>query len=229
MKKNYLLIITFILTFNLVAQQSNDEASKTRHSNELTKCYLQKFMDFLTFYAKMSSLNCNFMQIVQRLSFTECQDPPIDVLKEKRFKLQNLFNEGIRVLDIPVLNRLIKNITIQSDVNTDEALIYGNKECNITEFKEQHDRGLCPWHYVTVYRDNRFPKLQTMAKCNCKDCQILEQLDDDIKYSCKPYKTLSPVLVRGDCKDGVFEWKPMFEYVSTACLCLRDDTDKIIE
>ena len=65
------------------------------------------------------------------------------------------------------------------------------------------------------------------AVCNCHECDSLNRNIRDFEFSCQPLKKLYPVLKRGSCDsiNRVYEWKPVLEYVSVACMCMRNGTN----
>lgn len=218
--------VTFILLVATLSIIGNLSQATEKKSDDV-KCNMQSYMYSLTYYVKLrQQKNMCFDKInTTQQPERKCKDPSSEEISKTLLKMLNIFNEGERMLNIPVLKDIIKNITIINDnVNLNSGLIYGSTECQPNLRNSQNALTICPWHYVTIYREDRYPKLKSYAKCNCKSCQSSHKpVEDDVSYSCRPYYQKELTLVRDKCEDGKYEWIPMIELIPTICLCQRDD------
>jgi len=215
----FILLMVVVNTLPCVLSQQTQQKSSN------VKCNLESFMYSTSYYVKLRQQKSMCFDKTNATQKSACKDPSNEEIAYSLLKMLNIFNEGERVLNLPALKGILKNITVIDDnVNLDNGLVYGSTDCNTKMRNSQNTLTICPWHYVTIYREDRYPKLKSYAKCNCAQCQSSFNTDeDDVAYSCRPYYQKELVLVRDKCEDGKYEWKPMIEMIPTICLCQRDD------
>lgn len=214
----------------LVTLECSLSARKIRERTNRIGCFISKFMDDSTYNMKLLQLKCINESITDISRSETCVDPTDAIKKKHLVKLKYLFNDGSRLLDLPAIRKIFRNITIANEtLDLTESLAYGDTLCNLKMTSESMTRGLCPWHYVAKYRLNRYPRLQLYAKCNCNNCHHMpNKTQDDFSFGCRPIIKLSPALVRGECINGTYDWKPILEYTSIGCICARNDRNKPI-
>jgi len=79
---------------------------------------------------------------------------------------------------------------------------------------------VCPWHQNTIERTDKYPFKRMTAICNCKSkCLIEDQKSKN--YKCMPISIQMPMLARGRCHNGLFEWKNEIENVDVFCACIK--------
>ncbi len=95
-------------------------------------------------------------------------------------------------------------------------------QCTIQERNTYtlNQASLCPWKYVIKQRFDRYPLLRTEVKCTCDKCTtyISKKFPENM-YGCMPVLKPFPVLLRGECHDGFYNWTPTTEEVNVACVC----------
>lgn len=100
----------------------------------------------------------------------------------------------------------------------------GSKKCSLEEFafESANKTGLvCPWHWLVIKRENRYPFNRAIAKCNCENCQAKTVYDSDTKKLsyCQPITKLEPVLLRETVKYDIEQWSFSFEQIPVSCAC----------
>ena len=82
-------------------------------------------------------------------------------------------------------------------------------------------KNLCPWREEIVHRDNFYPRAIAKKICHCKNCPYLnpDVTKQDVQFKCTPVYTIMPALKRGNCIQGVYEWKKGFDQIPLACVC----------
>ena len=223
---NIFIILTLIAHYVLSADPSSVHS---KANSIFIKNKIENFMIKARRFG-LSSMSRASGKIKNNVTF--CKDPDLSFIEERRVDMMRLFYDGFSILDHAAVIKILENFTIGSDQASDtvDSLEYGAKQCNESSLKilHDHERGLCPWHYKIEYRNDRYPMTRLQAKCNCNNgCYFLNnKINSDGKdFDCHPIRKLMPILVRGDCADGVFNWNIMFENVAIACMCMKNDVD----
>ena len=121
--------------------------------------------------------------------------------------LKIIYGSIIHNKRLPKANEVPIHTRKKSDCAHDESII------------RLHDLHLCPTHQVLMLRENMFPRIIAETKCSCEKCVQQFEIKDVVKHTCQPKKILSPALIRGKCVKGIYEWNPILEYITVACLC----------
>ena len=210
----YIVFLTIIV--NLSAKQtSNNVFIKNKIENFMIKA--RKF-DLSSTKSVKSNMN----------NTSSCVDPDVSILEDKRIEMMKLLYDGFSILDHPAVLKMLDNVKIENFLTqTDpESLEYGSKNCNESLLKilHDHERGLCPWHYKVEYRSDRYPMKRMQARCNCDVCYFVNNrtISEGNDFHCRQINKLMPVLIRGDCFNGFYNWNIKFEHVSVACMCMKD-------
>ncbi len=219
--------ILILLTINTV-----DLSAKPNSNTNFIKT---KIEDFMIKARKFDLSSTKSVRNIVSNKTSSCVDPDVSILEDKRIEMMKILYDGFSILDHPAVLKMLDNVKIHNFLpQTDsESLEYGSKSCNESLLKilHDHERGLCPWHYKVEYRNDRYPMTRMQAKCNCNGCYFVNNrtISEGNDFNCRKIKKLMPVLVRGDCFNGVYNWNMMFEHVSVACMCMKDiiiDIDK---
>lgn len=152
-----------------------------------------------------------------------CRDPSTDELDNilsYNYKLNiDKIKEGIKLYP-PVQKKyerfLLKPSELVNNINTTGTL--GDTSCTQGEQTVwyPYEIAVCPYHFVDIVRDDRYPFNIKHAVCNCKNCIGFKSKISN----CVPTFIASPVLSRSDCmSDGFFEWKYSMEFVPVSCSC----------
>jgi hypothetical protein len=193
----------------------------TLTNNSLIKKKIENFM------IKAIKFSINMTKSRNKNSNSTCIDPDQAVIERKKIEMMKIFYDGFSILDYPAVSKVLDNLKLNYLNGTDaDSLEYGSKECNQSSLKflYDHQRSLCPWYYKVDYRNDRYPRTRMQAICNCFNCYYLKNKEnDEDQFNCRQIQKLMPVLVRGDCIKGVYNWAVMFEYVSIACMCMKDN------
>ena len=100
----------------------------------------------------------------------------------------------------------------------------GSQDCSLERLAVSKSKTLvtiCPWHWVLVDRDDKFPFKRANAKCNCQNCQaktIFDSLSEQ-KSNCQNEFVLMPVLLRESFIDNLEKWSFHLEEVPMSCVC----------
>ncbi len=110
------------------------------------------------------------------------------------------------------------------NLNTKEqtGLKIGSRECNLERLSKSKPLvSICPWHWILVDREDRFPFKRANAKCNCENCQAKTIYDSNGEpmSSCQNEYVLMPVLYRESLKDDIERWSFNLEEVPMSCAC----------
>ena len=152
-----------------------------------------------------------------------CVDPNEEQKMKNYANMVFLFRKTIGILDLESAKKIYANIIYNNPPSHEIPLYFKKKtDCSVDEstlrFDDLH---LCHTYQVARLRENMYPKIITETKCSCEKCLQNFDIKDDVKHTCQPTKILSPALIRGHCVKGVYEWYPILEYISVACLCSR--------
>jgi hypothetical protein len=159
----------------------------------------------------------------KKTNTTNCLNPTSEKFGELMLKFERQFDGGFNMLDVDSVQKSIASLIIIDDFL--KVNHRNERKCIKNNNDRIENKGLCSWHNRLSHREDRFPHLVMHAICNCNDCEIANRKTDDFEFSCQPLKKLQPALIRGGCRDNIFEWKPAFEYISVACLCMRNGTN----
>jgi hypothetical protein len=155
---------------------------------------------------------------------SKCSNGEASMQKSFR-QLEYLFSDTKGLLDISEFKNIYSDLQVLPYVETTAVYpIYGNPSCQVANITRQNEMNLCPWHYVLMYRLNRYPHFQTQARCNCKNCAHVKAETTGFNFECKPIIKLQPALIKDDFLNGSYVWKPALEEVSIACACMRNET-----
>lgn len=151
----------------------------------------------------------------------DCKNPETDYLENLLTEYNILYRKYEET--IYKTRSFEKNEKEESLLNKDSyEHIFDNTQCRFSERNttDISKRSMCPWQDIINYREDRFPHYYVEAKCNCKTCNRLGDVQLPNSYGCLPVLRPTPVLVRGDCMpDGYYRWKPSIENVNVACTC----------
>ncbi len=119
--------------------------------------------------------------------------------------------ESLSILEIPTQN----NVTFDK---------FGTKKCNLellAQISLDKRVSVCPWHWVIINREERYPFELPIAECSCVKCQARTLYDTERvrKSSCKQNYSLKPVLFREFSVDGQEVWMFSLEKVPVSCSC----------
>ena len=159
-------------------------------------------------------------------SDAQCIDPSEEEMTINIVRLTLTFKELSGVLDLNSIQNIYKDYII-----TRKQKIMNSPKCkllkNVTEFNEM---SICPWHTHVISRQNIYPSIISNAVCNCGNCQKINTEKEDVEYKCRPVYRLSPALIRKEnCNPitGIYEWTPVLEKISVACVC-ANTTPKVL-
>lgn len=183
-----------------------------------SKKILEKQYDFKNIVKLKNNKN---ISIIKNLTSKTCIDPNEEVLAATLVGFMNQYypvNGMINVKEVQFVFRSIIDHSIL--LSSSNHVIYGDKKCLNKKIQTKlNELALCPYHYRIDYRSNRKPNLRANAICNCKNCTRPPVENADIFYRCSPLRVLMPALKREICVNGVYQWKPIYEYVNVACEC----------
>ena len=157
---------------------------------------------------------------------TNCRDPTTEELGELMFNFEKKFDGNLNFLDVEAAKRSIGNLVILDSFLKVEPFV-NEKKCAVNRNSNEHNKGLCSWHNIFTYREHHYPHILMQAICNCPKCDSVNRKINDFEFSCQPLKKIFPALTRGKCNlnNKIYEWKPALEYVSIACMCMRNGTN----
>jgi hypothetical protein len=147
-----------------------------------------------------------------------CTDPD----EGEKFNTLEVFKYTTGLLGVDAIAHLFERFDDRTaPVNQTTFARIGMTDCFDGNLTAIYERALCPWHNHVTVREDRYPFLLSNARCNCADC--IEKHSEDTRYRCEEVIRKTPGLKRSPvCVKGKFEWKPIMENVSVACVCAKD-------
>lgn len=187
------------------------------------------------------------MSIDEAIRTIECKSPTdVDLrekfLEESKYEMDNIVNGTIYYPVAKARLNIAPNSHEVSIIGTQDP-----KNCTrLAQLRRDGYISPCPHHFVTEYRADRYPHVVHKAVCNCeqsltrneinvladsliKMCKTLESCNiesitaklrtllNPSRYICKPVSVLRIVLVKGDCEEGLIQWKPAIERIDIGC------------
>jgi hypothetical protein len=153
-----------------------------------------------------------------------CQDPNERELENHLAKAyseyMNLMMNGIEyMVDV---QHAYKDLIQTPSAHQSIVRTYGNTKCAISSQTHWQLEGYssCPYHFVEVKRLDRFPFWQKQAVCNCQNCLRYNAVE--LRLDCMQINIVKLVLKRGECVNGIYQWRPCFENVPISCTCMRN-------
>lgn len=165
-------------------------------------------------------ISCNIFKaglIVAMNSMSNCQNPSTQYLDHKLAKaylnLIKLEREFLATQDSQSVYPSAYEEFYQMDQLTD----YDNHEsivCHKTKMTRIHirERSVCDFRYVSKYRQHKYPFYVLDVVCSCEKCAQ--------EKSCAPIGTKQPLLIRGECINGTYEFNHSYEIIAQSCSCL---------
>lgn len=185
-----------------------------------------------------NELNKNINNIMKNEA---CIDPNPEQLSKDLLEMNFLFKESLGILDLISIQLLYKEYIyndslsikheIPININIDAIDCNKQQKKTVVRLKELE---LCPSYQVEQLRENMYPSIKVIKKCSCPYCMKMnenskvpdtdkvDKLDADVEYSCQPVTILTPALIRSECVNGVYKWKPILERTSVACICSQN-------
>lgn len=174
---------------------------------------------FQTFECKSILSTSNTTQ-----NLSECQYPSqneLDLLLAQSYI--NYFQQEQKLLfEAPLTTMKIDNfykfteLEATSDINDTDCQLFGDRILT-------SQRSICPYRYNKSKRSNRYPFYLLKVECTCKKC---DRFRTDKK--CIPITQPKPFLIRGDCRNGVYEFKDGgLESIPVTCVCVENPTQYI--
>ncbi len=123
--------------------------------------------------------------------------------------------------------RILKNSFEKKSGNFFENIKkHGVDMCDLESVANQNTEkivSICPWHWVIIKREDRYPFQLPIARCNCVHCLAKTSFDSD-RYKrsrCNPNYSLLPVLIKepNDSTTDEEVWKFNLEEVPFSCSC----------
>jgi hypothetical protein len=156
----------------------------------------------------------------------KCVDPNEEEMMINLVRLTLTFKELSGVLDLYSVQEIYKDLIQNKKPKINSSQKNGESNCakpqllnNLTQINEI---SICPWHTHVISRHNLYPSVISNAVCNCDNCQKINIEKEDVEYKCRPVYKFSPALIRNEnCNPniGIYEWTPMLEKISVACVC----------
>ena len=96
-----------------------------------------------------------------------------------------------------------------------------NKNTILNAISKRKKLSICPWHWIDIRRDDRFPYLRSFAECDCSNCMASTTYDTQHRRlsKCRPFYIHMPVLVKEYVDNETEKWNFGLEKVSNSCLC----------
>ena len=206
-------LIIIVLVVNLVFTLESNIRPTENEIKEIHVKYKKFMKNFQTLYE-----NYNGRKRYETKNITECQDPDEEFMMINHLNLINYFKEFIGLLNLKEVKNIFQDLIIKTSNDVDSVFSKNLSECPQRIPSGIKQNGLCNSQNSLQMRTNIYPTIRNQIKCLCDKCLNLKQ--DDLQFRCTPVKILMPGLLRDKmCFDGIFEWKPMLEWVSIACEC----------
>lgn len=96
-----------------------------------------------------------------------------------------------------------------------------NKNIILNTISKRTKLSICPWHWIDVHREDRFPYIRSFAECDCSNCMASTTYDTQNRRlsKCRPFYMHMPVLVKEYVDNETEKWNFGLEKVSNSCLC----------
>jgi hypothetical protein len=210
-------LIIFLISINLVySLESNIKHNFRPTEQEIKEIHL-KYIKFMKHFQKIYE-NYNGKNRYETKNITECQDPDDEFMMINHLNLINYFKEFIGMINLKEVKNIFQNLIIKGSNEDDSVFSKNQTECPQKLQLGIKPTGLCNSRNTLQLRTNMYPAIRSQVKCICDKCLNLKQ--DDLQFRCTPVKILMPGLMRDRmCYDGIFDWKPILEWVSIACEC----------
>lgn len=205
------LIKFFLIRAKLVLQETNSiTRSNVCNHKENGLDLLKNLKSFILIHKNESLKVDKLEQFLAGKIATNSEKINSMIIPENR----NLFQHTIPILAFKAgHNRKHSNITSTGSIACSlEKIAYEKNTLPVP---------VCPWHWLTAIRDDRFPFKRSNAKCNCANCQAKTIYDSDtFKLSgCQTESVLMPVLFRETVVNDTEKWTFYLEEVPVACVC----------
>jgi hypothetical protein len=195
-----------------ISYLKNVSQHKITKKNEITTCENSHRLSVFSNYLKVSKYNPLREQLLKEflcIKFFQHYDV-ISYMAIEEFRLSFSF-------------KIMKN-NYEEKVN--KVKKHGVDICDLESVANQNtDKivSICPWYWLIIRREDRFPFQLPIAKCNCVNCQAKTPFDSE-KYKrsrCNPNYSLLPVLIREPIEIGSDEeiWVFNLEEVPFSCSC----------
>ena len=225
-----LVLINFMITkCDSVLQVKMDqhaEYGKDPSPKQVPDEYISKLMEYYNSIPK-SKNNPN----VLLNKFKNLEEKKSELTKILQRKLSD--EMASRNLDLvlmmqPEFENEFKHLIINSQSNkTNYLKSHGSTSCTLDKTalstNSDYTVKICPWHYESYYRKDKFPHLRISVKCNCENCLGKQRSKFSQEYFnsyCKPVYSLMPVLVKLKPNDyKLSNWHFKLEQVATSCVC----------
>ena len=139
------------------------------------------------------------------------------------------YSDKINIMSVPELRIIFENIikVIKNNVDSLDStgsIKIGTTSCMLEQFSLNRlntSVPVCPWHWVIMKREDKYPFKRASVKCNCLSCQAKTIYDSDgIRLSsCQPENNLLPVLIRDSVVNGLEKWSFALEEIPNSCVC----------
>lgn len=156
-------------------------------------------------------------RVVQKKQL-ECKDPSDEFLDNILTGFTNMYNSFEQQTLATKGTKTIGSENVQTDVE-----IFDESQCLISSRNTtlENQRSICPWKYLSVYREDKYPRFRRFAKCTCNSCYLFNNsILPKGQYKCMPLYESFTALKRTVCDlDGFYKWEPFVEQVPVGCFC----------
>lgn len=226
MKIKLLILVSFALESLLVASNRSEVFSQ---NNSKSENIMVKSECINTSY----ELSSRLLQIASRDYLLTLKNESTRMLKLEEYLIAKVFknSERINAMIIPEVRSVFDSLVQVLKPRTEHYVkrqpnitVAGSWSCSLERVAYERPKvpvAVCPWRWLIIVRDDRFPFKRANAKCNCVNCQAKTIYDSDVQKlaGCKTENVLMPALFRETLVENLEKWKFVLEEVPVSCVC----------
>ncbi len=204
------------------------KCSQSNETNDKVKYFISKSV--LSDYIQVNSHDKTKNDLLNRFLFSKVYQNNEKIVSFIILTSQIIFAFlNILIKNVMLVPELLNKIDnplhiIKNEKVNNSSYFIGEKICNLESIAYTSSRlpiPICPWHWILVEREDKFPFKRANAQCNCQDCLAKTIYDSNMKKfsGCNQHFVLMPMLWRNAIVNTTETWSFHLEEVPVSCIC----------